>query len=123
MRSTLVILGVAAILLILTYAILTLVGWPWDQNFLLVGIFLILLTILSHQINLRSINKEGRAVIVPYILSTVLKLILGGAFLMIMVKLNPEIVKGLVIVFLLYYATFSALEIILVSRRTQQKKF
>ena len=123
MRSTLVIIAVAVILLLLTFVCTYLGGWSWNQNFVLISIFLVLLTILSHQINLRSINKEGRAVIIPYLTSTVLKLVLSGGFLMVIIKINPEIVKALVIIFLVYYAVFSTLEIILVSRRTRGKKF
>ena len=123
MRSSLIIIAVALILLVLTY-ILSVVGvWSWHKNYIMMSVFLVILTILSHQINLISASQHGRAVIIPYLVSTVLKLILSGGFLMIIVKLYPEMVKGLVIAFLVYYATFSTLEIILVSRRTKGKKF
>ena len=123
MRSSLVIIVVALLLLISTYLVSLLGGWPWHQNFIMLIVFLVLLTILSHQINLFSVKQQGRAVIIPYLISTVLKLILSGGFLMVIVKVYPEMVKALVIAFLVYYATFSALEIILVSRRTKGKKF
>ena len=123
MRSSLVIIAVALVLLILTYVAFVIAGWPWHQIFIMMTGFLVLLTILTHQINLNSINQQGRAVIIPYLISTVLKLILSGGFLIIIVKFYPEMVKVLVIAFLVYYATFSALEIILVSRRTKGKKF
>ena len=123
MRSSLVIIVVALLLLLSTYLVSLLGGWPWHQNFIMLIVFLVLLTILSHQINLFSVKQQGRAVIIPYLISTVLKLILSGGFLMVIVKVYPEMVKALVIAFLVYYATFSALEIILVSRRTKGKKF
>jgi len=123
MRSSLVIVAVALVLLVLTYIASVVGGWPWHQNFFLMTGFLVLLTILTHQINLNSINQQGRAVIIPYLISTVLKLILSGGFLMVIVKYYPDMVKVLVIAFLVYYAAFSALEIILVSRRTKGKKF
>ena len=123
MRSSLVIVAVALVLLILTYIASVVAGWPWHQIFFLMTGFLVLLTILTHQINLNSINQQGRAVIIPYLISTVLKLILSGGFLIVIVKYYPEMGKVLVIAFLVYYATFSALEIILVSRRTKGKKF
>jgi hypothetical protein len=110
-------------LLVLTYIASVVGGWPWHQNFFLMTGFLVLLTILTHQINLNSINQQGRAVIIPYLISTVLKLVLSGGFLFVMVRYYPEMVKVLVIAFLAYYAAFSALEIILVSRRTKGKKF
>ena len=123
MRSSLVIIAVALLLLISTYLVALIVGWPWHQNFIMLMVFLVLLTIISHQINLFSVNQQGRAVIIPYLISTVLKLILSGGFLMVIVRFYPEMIKALVIAFLVYYATFSALEIILVSRRTKGKKF
>jgi hypothetical protein len=123
MRSTLVILCVALLLLVLTYLVTVIAGWPWHQNYIFMAVFLVLLTILSHQINLSSVNQQGRAVIIPYLISTVLKLILSAGFLIVIVKYYPEMVKFLVIAFLVYYATFSALEIFLVSRRTKGKKF
>ena len=123
MRSSLVIIAVALLLLILTFLISLIGSWPWHQNFIMMSAFLVLLTILSHQINLISVSQQGRAVIIPYLISTVLKLLLSGGFLMIIIKFYPEMVNVLVIVFLVYYAAFSALEIILVSRRTKGKKF
>ena len=123
MRSSVVIIAVALVLLILTYIVSVIAGLPWHQIFIMMAGFLVLLTILTHQINLSSINQHGRAVIIPYLISTVLKLILSGGFLIVIVKYYPEMVKALVIAFLVYYATFSALEIILVSRRTKGKKF
>lgn len=123
MRSSLVIIAVALLLLIGTYLVSILGGWPWHQNFIMLMVFLVLLTIVSHQINLFSVNQQGRAVITPYLISTVLKLVLSGGFLWVIVKFYPEMVKALVIAFLVYYATFSTLEIILVSRRTKGKKF
>jgi len=123
MRSSLVIIAVALLLLIATYLVSILGGWPWHQNFIMLIVFLVLLTIVSHQINLFSVNQQGRAVIIPYLISTVLKLILSGGLLLVIVKFYPEMVKAMVIAFLVYYATFSTLEIILVSRRTKGKKF
>jgi hypothetical protein len=123
MRSSLVIVGTAIFLLILTYAGSLLGGWQWQQNYIMITVFLVLLTIVSHQINLNSVNQQGRAVIIPYLISTVLKLVLSGGFLMVIVKKYPQMVQGLVISFLVYYATFSTLEIILVNRRTKGKKF
>lgn len=123
MRSSLVIIAVALMLLVLTYIVSVIGGWQWHQGFIIMTVFLVLLTILSHQINFISSNQQGRAVIIPYLVSTVLKLIFSGGFLMVIIKYYPEMVKVLVIAFLIYYATFSALEIILVSRRTKGKKF
>lgn len=123
MRSSLVIIAVALMLLGLTYIVTVIGGWQWHQGFIIMTVFLVLLTILSHQINFISSNQQGRAVIIPYLVSTVLKLIFSGGFLMVIIKYYPEMVKVLVIAFLIYYATFSALEIILVSRRTRGKKF
>ena len=123
MRSSLLIIAVGLLLLLLTYIVIILGGWPWHQNFIIISTYLVFLTILSHQINLISVRQEGRGVIIPYLVSTVLKLIFSGGFLIVIVKLDPEMVEALVIAFLVYYAVFSTLEIILVSRRTRGKKF
>ena len=123
MRSSLVIIAMGLLLLISTYLVSILGGWPWHQNFIMMAVFLVLITTLTHQINLISVNQQGRAVIIPYLISTVLKLIFSGGFLMVIIKIYPEIVKSSVIAFLVYYASFSTLEIILVNRRTKGKKF
>jgi len=123
MRSSLVIIVVALLLLTLTYIGAFLGAWLWHKNYIMIMVFLVLVTIVSHQINLYSVNQQGRAVIIPYLISTVLKLVLSGGFLMVIVKQYPKMVQGLVIAFLVYYATFSTLEIILVNRRVRGKKF
>ena len=123
MRSSLVIIAMGLVLLIITYIFTLIGGWAWHQKFIIISVYLTLLTLLSHHINLLSITQKGRGVIIPYLISTVLKLVLSGGFLIVIVKLYPALVKGLVIVFLIYYAAFSTLEIILVSRRTSNKKF
>ena len=123
MRSSLLIIMVSAILLSLTYFFITLIGWTWHPVLLVTGGFLALLTIVTHQINLFSAKQKGRAIITPYLVSIVLKLVLSGGFLFSLVKVFPEMAKILVISFLIYYSIFSALEIILVNRRLKGKKF
>lgn len=110
-------------LLALTYIAYALGGWQWHQIFMLMLAFLVVLTILTHQINLMSINQQGGAVIIPYLISTVLKLLMSAVFLMLIVKIYPGLVEGILIAFFFYYATFSTLEIILVNRRTKGKKY
>jgi hypothetical protein len=100
-----------------------LLGWEWHQIVIVTGLFLTLLTILTHQINLNAAKQKGRAIITPYLISIVLKLVLSGGFLFALVKVYPEMAMVLVLSFLIFYATFSALEIILVNRRLNSKKF
>jgi hypothetical protein len=123
MRSILYIILLAILLLLLTWLAAYFGNWLWHDAFFLISAFLVLLSLLSHQINLRSVNQQGRAVIIPYIASIVIKLLLSGTFLFIIVMYNQQIVKSLVIVFLIYYASFSVLEIYLVNRRVKGKKF
>jgi O-antigen/teichoic acid export membrane protein len=123
MRSSLFILGVALVLLLLTYIVYALSGWAWHEVFYMMLAFLVLLTILTHQINLNSVRQQGSAMIIPYLISTVLKLLLSAGFLIVFVKIYPDLVKDIIISFLLYYATSSTVEIILVNRRTKGKKF
>ena len=117
MRSTIISALVAIGLLALTFIASLVMSWHWNQNFIVIAIFLFLLTVLSHQINLSSVSKQGRAVIIPYLTSTVLKLILSSIFLIVMVLSEPSNIAAMVIVFLVYYAAFSVLEIILVNKR------
>jgi hypothetical protein len=119
MRSAVLIIAVAIGLLILTFLFSYANGWVWDQNFYVIGGFLVLLTILTDQINLSALKKEGRGVIIPYLVSIILKLLLSIVFLVVLLKSNMDAAKELVIVFLVYYAVFSVLEIFLVSRRTK----
>lgn len=119
MRSALLIIAVALGLLLLTFLFSYANGWVWDQNFYVVGGFLVFLTILTDQINLSALKKEGRGVIIPYLVSIILKLLLSIVFLVLLVKNNMDAAKELVIVFLVYYAVFSVLEIFLVGRRTK----
>lgn len=105
-------------LMILTYLLTLFTGIQWDINYVLIGVFLFLLSTLSHFINLKAEYQQGRGVIIPYISSTVIKLLLSSGFLIIIVYLNRGMVKELVVLFLIYYAVFSIVEIILVNRRT-----
>ena len=123
MRSSLLIIMVSAILLLITYFFIIMIGWTWHPVLLVTGGFLAILTIVTHQINLYSAKQKGRAIITPYLVSIVLKLVLSGGFLFSLVKVFPEMAKILVISFLIYYSIFSALEIILVNRRLNGKKF
>lgn len=120
MRSAILIIAVAIGLLILTFLYSYASGSVWDHNFSIIGGFLVLLTILTDQINLRALKNEGRGVIIPYLISIILKLLLSIIFLVVLIKNNIDAAKELVIIFLVYYAVFSVLEIILVSRRTQK---
>jgi hypothetical protein len=119
MRSALLIIAVALGLLLITFGYTYTTGALWNQNFIVIGGYLVFLTVLTDQINLIALRKKGRGVIIPYLFSIVLKLLLSIVFLVVLVKQNTETVKELVIVFLVYYAIFSALEIFLVSRRTK----
>ncbi|RLD23276.1 MAG: hypothetical protein DRI71_05680 [Bacteroidetes bacterium] len=120
MRSALLIIAVAIGLLLFTFGFTYVTGGLWNQNFLYIGGFQVFLTVLTDQINLNALNMQGRGVIIPYLISIVLKLILSIIFLVVLIKQNSEAVPELVIVFLVYYAIFSALEIFLVSRRTKK---
>lgn len=119
MRSILLIIFVALGLLLTTFAYTYISGFHWNQNFLIISGFLVFLTVLTDRINLVALKKQGRGVIIPYLFSIILKLLLSIVFLVVLVKQNIDAVKELVIVFLVYYAIFSALEIFLVNRRTK----
>ncbi len=122
MRGIFTISALALGLTLLTYLACLLPLLAWQPQYLYMVVFLLLLTIITHQINLFSASRQGRAVIIPYLASTVLKLLLSSGFLIAMVWINRPLVRELVILFLVYYAAFSALEIFLVNKRLRQQK-
>lgn len=123
MRNTILVLLTAAVLVLLTYIGSLINFWPWSRLYLIVAGFLVFLTVVSDQINLKSLEQEGRAVVIPYLVSTILKLIFSAIFLILLVRNNLDLAKLIVFAFLPYYAVFSTLEIIIVNRRTRAKKF
>ena len=119
----LLIVIVALAMLGLTYGITMMGFWQWSNLFLINTGFLVFLTIVSDQINLKALDQKGRGVIIPYIVSTILKLVFSVIFLVLLVKQNMEWAKLIVFSFLVYYLVFSILEIIIVNNRTRPKKF
>lgn len=123
MRNILLVVIIAFALLGITYIAALLGLWTWSKLFLINAGFLVFLTIVSDQINLRALEQTGRGMIIPYLVSTILKLVFSAIFLILLVKQNMEFAKIIVFSFLAYYAVFSTLEIIIVNRRTTLKKF
>lgn len=123
MRNIFTIVALAAGLLALTFTLSYLLPQlQWHVHYTYLAGFLLMLTILSHQINLFAAGRQGREVVIPYLVSTVLKLLLSSGFLIAIVWLNRAMVKELVVLFLVYYAAFSALEIFLVNKRLKGQK-
>ena len=123
MRGYFFILGAALLLLVGTY-LLALTGlFPWVNHFLANIGFLVFLTFVSDTINQRALDQEGRGVIIPYIVSTILKLVLSAIFLILFIKQNMAMAREIVFSFLAYYAVFSTVEIVIVNRRLRLKKF
>lgn len=122
MRSSMLIISTAIILVGLTYLFSLIIPLQWDNTYLIVAGLLIILTIIVHQINSIALRKRGRDAIIPYIATTILKLILASIMLIILIKTNQDLAKELVIIFLVYYAVFSALEIVMVNRTLRVQK-
>ena len=123
MRNILIILVAALTLTGLTF-LLSLTGLiEWSRYYVMVMAFLVFLTIVADQINLRSLEQDGRAVVIPYIISTILKLVFSSVFLIFFVREHMDFAKLIVFSFIAYYAVFSTLEIIIVNNRTKPKKF
>jgi hypothetical protein len=97
--------------------------WLWTEDFLIIIGSLIFITVVSDQINLQALDQQGRSVIIPYLVSTILKLLFSAIFLILYIKQNIESAKLVVFTYLVSYAVFSALEIIIVNKRTRAKKF
>ena len=116
------IFSTAIILVGLTYIVTVVMPLQWDNTYLIIAGLLIILTIVVHQINSIALKKKGRDAIIPYIATTILKLILASTMLIILIKINQELAKELVIIFLVYYASFSALEIVMVNRTLRAQK-
>lgn len=117
-----IISAVAFILLAITYLASYVIPLEWSNVYLIIAVFLIILTVIVHQINSIALARKGRGVIIPYLISTVLKLILASGMLIILVKFNQGLAKELVIIFLIYYAVFSALEIMMVNKGLRAQK-
>lgn len=123
MKSVLYILATALILAAFTY-LLTLLGlFGWDRHFLINLGFLVFLTVVADVINQKALDQEGRGVIIPYIISIIVKLIFSAVFLILFVKANLNDARAIVFSFLAYYAVFSTAEIVLVNKRLRVKKF
>ena len=123
MRAYFFILGAAVGLLGLTYLLSLVSILPWVNHYLANIGFLVFLTFVSDTINQRALGQEGRGVIIPYIVSTILKLIFSAIFLILFIKQNMSMAREIVFSFLTYYAIFSAVEIVLVNKRLRLKKF
>lgn len=123
MRQIAVIIAVGLGSIALAYAGVFLGLILWTRFFVINAGFLVFLTIVSDQINIRAVGQHGRAVIIPYIISTILKLIMSAVFLILLVKENMEDAREIVYSFLVFYAIFSATEIIIVNQRTRPQKF
>ena len=123
MRAYLIISGTAGILLAMTYVFSRVANVSWINHYLVIMAFLTFLTFVSDMINKRALNQEGRGVIIPYLISTVLKLIFSAIFLLFFIKQNMDMAREIVFSFLIYYAVFSALEIVIVNKRLRLKKF
>jgi hypothetical protein len=123
MRAYLIIFTTAAVLGTMTYLLSLVTPMAWVVQYLANLGFLVFLTVVSDAINQRALEQQGRAVIIPYIASTIIKLIFSAVFLILFIKQNMSIAREIVFSFLTYYAVFSALEIVIVNKRLRLKKF
>ena len=123
MRAVFFILATAVGLLGFTYLGPILNLYPWTIHYLINMGFLVFLTIVTDTINQRALEQKGRGVIIPYLVSTILKLIFSAIFLILFIRQNMDSAREIVFSFLAYYSIFSALEIIIVNKRLRPKKF
>ena len=123
MRAVLFILITACALLGFTYLGTIINLYPWIIHYPINMGFLVFLTIVSDAINERALEQKGRSVIIPYLVSTMLKLIFSAIFLILFIRQNMDSAREIVFSFLTYYSFFSALEIIIVNKRLRPKKF
>lgn len=121
-KSIILIIATGLILLGGTFLFTIVLPIEWNSVFLLMAGLLIVLTIIVHQINSFAFAKEGRSVIIPYLITIILKLILGSIMLIVLLRLNQEMARELVISFLVYYSAFTALEIIMINKRLSAHK-
>jgi hypothetical protein len=94
--------------------------WSWTTGLLWVIIFLAILTIIIHYINLGAVRESGRESIVMFLVSMVVKLILGGAFILYLIYLNPSETVSTVVAFFIFYVLFTTLEIHAIWQKLQQ---
>jgi len=122
MKYILLIFIVALGLLGITYLFSEFNFFPWTNFYALNIGFLVFLILVSDTINQKALEQSGRGVIIPYLVSTILKLIFSAVFLILLIKQNLSSAKEIVYSFLPYYAIFSGLEIFIVNRRLKAKK-
>lgn len=123
MRGILYIIGTAAIMLLVTWFLTVITPMPWVNQYVANIGFLVFLTLVSDAINQRALEQKGRSVIIPYIVSTIIKLIFSAIYLILLLRENMPVAREIVFSFLAYYAAFSAVEIVIVNKRLRLKKF
>ena len=122
MKYILLIFIAALGLLGITYLFSEFNFFHWTNFYALNIGFLVFLILVSDTINQKALEQSGRGVIIPYLVSTILKLIFSAVFLILLIKQNLSSAKEIVYSFLPYYAIFSGLEIFIVNRRLKAKK-
>lgn len=101
-----------------------LLGWSasylgyWEWHIMDVGllVFFFLLTLLVHFINLGAVRESGQGSVLMILLSMVIRLLLGGAFLLFLIYLYPIRTKFIVVEFFVLYTLFTTIEIYLVKK-------
>ena len=79
-------------------------------------LFFFLLTLLVHFINLGAVRESGQGSVLMILLSMVIRLLLGGAFLLFLIYLFPIRTKFIVVEFFVLYIVFTTIEIYLVKK-------
>lgn len=79
-------------------------------------LFLTLLTIVVHWINLGAVKESGQTSVIMMILSMVIKLLLGGAMLLYIIYQYPTRAIEIVVEFFIIYILYTSLDIYLVRK-------
>jgi hypothetical protein len=109
-------LSLSFIILLLGWWMSFLGYWEWHLMDLGLLLFFFLLTLLVHFINLGAVRESGQASVLMILLSMVIRLLLGGAFLLFLIYLYPIRTKIIVAEFFILYTLFTTIEILFVKK-------
>ena len=106
-----VLLSVVCLLLILGLILDHYSLWDWTYNVLYTLLFIAGLTFLIHFLNAWALKMTDQGSVIIILLGMVVKLLIGGSFVLFLIYLYPDKIFSTVVSFFSFYIIFTALEI------------
>lgn len=118
-RFVVIIVTIAMLSLLVGFLLNYLGVWLWTNSYAWVILFLAGLTVIVHYVNLGALHESGQGSILMFLISMVIKLLLGGAFILYLIYLKPAEMIATVAAFFTFYALFTAVEIYSIWKKLQ----